>query len=221
MGQIIPHALKNPAGFYRPRIGLFRRQHLGLDSRAQHGKLGLSGFLQIERHDDAFLDRLPDHDRAVAAHDDRPRVAELIGEAGCGLIIAQQQRVVPQGRPRREIGREAVQRPGRPAQRRQGHDIAQKRPADAADFSPAAIDLLTPFGRLAVISYHSLEDRIVKTAFQRESTGCICPPEIPVCICRHEPVLNLVNRRIIKPSSEEVAGNPRSRSARMRVAERR
>ena len=85
----------------------------------------------------------------------------------------------------------------------------------------AAIELLAPSGRLAVISYHSLEDRIVKTALQRESTGCICPPGLPVCVCEHEPTLNLINRRIIRPSEEEVAGNPRSRSARMRVAERR
>ena len=85
----------------------------------------------------------------------------------------------------------------------------------------AAVELLAPFGRLAVISYHSLEDRIVKTFLQRESTDCVCPPRFPVCVCEHEGTLNLINRRIIRPSPEEVTGNPRSRSARMRVAELR
>ena len=84
----------------------------------------------------------------------------------------------------------------------------------------AAISVLSPGGRLAVISYHSLEDRIVKGELSREAKGCICPPRIPVCICGHTPSIKIVARKVIKPSGQEITENPRSRSARMRVAER-
>ena len=84
----------------------------------------------------------------------------------------------------------------------------------------AAVELLAPSGRLAVISYHSLEDRRVKTFLAREAAQCICPPRLPVCVCQHQPRLSLVNRRIIRPSAGEIAANPRSRSARLRVAQR-
>jgi 16S rRNA (cytosine1402-N4)-methyltransferase len=75
-------------------------------------------------------------------------------------------------------------------------------------------------GRLAVISYHSLEDRIVKRFMQKESRGCLCPADVPVCNCGHVPALRLVNRKVITPSEAEETENPRSRSAKMRVAER-
>jgi 16S rRNA (cytosine1402-N4)-methyltransferase len=84
----------------------------------------------------------------------------------------------------------------------------------------AALDLLRPGGRLVVLSYHSLEDRIVKRFFQAERRGCVCPPELPVCACGRNPRLRLVTRPSITPTDAEVAANPRARSARLRAAER-
>lgn len=84
----------------------------------------------------------------------------------------------------------------------------------------AAIDALAPGGRLAVISYHSLEDRIVKERLRAEARGCVCPPRQPVCTCGRAPRLRLLARRALRPSDEEVRRNPRARSARLRAAER-
>jgi 16S rRNA (cytosine1402-N4)-methyltransferase len=85
---------------------------------------------------------------------------------------------------------------------------------------PQAIDLLAPGGHLVVIAFHSLEDRIVKQFMQQESRDCICPPRIPQCVCGHRAILRRVTRKPIRPSEDEIRNNPRSRSARMRVAER-
>ncbi len=84
----------------------------------------------------------------------------------------------------------------------------------------AALDLLRPGGRLVVLSYHSLEDRIVKRFFQAERRGCVCPPEVPVCVCGRNPRLRLVTRRSVTPGTAELVANPRARSARLRAAER-
>lgn len=85
---------------------------------------------------------------------------------------------------------------------------------------PQAIDRLAPGGRLAVISFHSLEDRIVKHTLRDEARECVCPPGLPECRCGHRARLRLVTRRPIEPSAAEVQANPRARSAKLRVAER-
>ena len=82
------------------------------------------------------------------------------------------------------------------------------------------LDKLRPGGRLAVISFHSLEDRLVKTAYAQWAKGCTCPPDFPVCVCGKTPKARLVGRRPITASEEELAGNPRARSAKLRIAER-
>ena len=83
-----------------------------------------------------------------------------------------------------------------------------------------AIPLLNPGGRLAVITFHSLEDRIVKTAMTAASKGCTCPPNFPVCVCGKKPAVKLISRKPIVASDEELEINPRSRSAKLRVCEK-
>jgi len=87
-------------------------------------------------------------------------------------------------------------------------------------FLPAAVEALKEGGRLVVISFHSLEDRIVKHFFRQESKDCVCPPEVPVCVCDHRAQLKIINRRPIRPEDSEIEQNPRSRSAKMRIAEK-
>jgi len=120
--------------------------------------------------------------------------------------------------------------PGDPRTRRRRHPatrvfqalrIAVNEELDALQEGlAAALDLLRPGGRLVVLSYHSLEDRIVKRFLATERRGCTCPPESPVCVCGRQPRLRLVTRRSQTPTADEVAVNPRARSARLRAAER-
>lgn len=83
-----------------------------------------------------------------------------------------------------------------------------------------AINILEPGGRLIVISYHSIEDRIVKNIIRTESKECLCPPEIPICQCNHKPQVKIITKKPIVPDEEEIEENPRARSAKMRVAEK-
>ena len=120
--------------------------------------------------------------------------------------------------------------PGTPRGRRRIHPatrvfqalrIAVNAELDALEEALASgVELLRPGGRLVVLSYHSLEDRIVKRFIQAERRGCTCPPELPVCVCGRQPRLRRVGPPSITPSPTELTANPRARSARLRAAER-
>ncbi|MDP2661020.1 MAG: 16S rRNA (cytosine(1402)-N(4))-methyltransferase RsmH [Dehalococcoidia bacterium] len=99
--------------------------------------------------------------------------------------------------------------------------IAVNREMDSlASALPQAVKVLKPQGRLVVISFHSLEDGMVKGFLRRESSACLCPPQVPQCICGHSPSLKIITREPIYPAEDEIRANPRSRSAKMRVAQK-
>ncbi len=99
--------------------------------------------------------------------------------------------------------------------------IAVNRELEAVEtVLPLAVRALKPGGRLAVISFHSLEDRLVKTFFRRESTDCLCPPRQPVCTCGHKASIKEITRRPVVAGEQEISDNPRARSAKLRVAEK-
>ena len=82
---------------------------------------------------------------------------------------------------------------------------------------PQAMEILPKGGRLVIISFHSLEDRIVKEFIKHEAKGCICPPKLPICNCNHQPSLKILTKKVIEPGLAEIKANPRSRSAKLRA----
>jgi 16S rRNA (cytosine1402-N4)-methyltransferase len=146
------------------------------------------------------------HARSIAAEISRRRPLATTSE----LVEAVRAAVPPAYR----FGR------GHPAKRTfQGIRIAVNGELESLDRGlSAAWEALAPGARLAVISFHSLEDRRVKRSFADRARGCICPPGLPVCRCGHEPEAELLGRRAVQPSEAEIERNPRSRSARLRVA---
>ncbi len=146
------------------------------------------------------------HARSIAAEISRRRPIETTGE----LVEAIRAAVPPAYR----FGR------GHPAKRTfQAIRITVNGELESLDRGLAtAWAMLGTGGRLGAISFHSLEDRRVKRFFAELARGCVCPPELPVCVCGHEPEAELLARRAVKPSEDEMERNPRSRSARLRVA---
>jgi 16S rRNA (cytosine1402-N4)-methyltransferase len=150
-----------------------------------------------------------------------PRIARAIVDARRTSAISTAEElaaIVERSAPRHTPGRRRIH----PATRVfQALRIAVNEELDALDEAlAAAVDLLRPGGRLVVLSYHSLEDRIVKRFLDAERKGCICPPSVPVCVCGRTPRLRLVTKPSLTPTDSEIAANPRARSARLRAAER-
>jgi 16S rRNA (cytosine1402-N4)-methyltransferase len=119
---------------------------------------------------------------------------------------------------------------GRPSRRRRIHPATRTFQALRIEVNSELENLKTALddgiaalkseGRVCVISFHSLEDRIVKRTFARMARGCVCPPELPACVCGKKPVLRIVTSKPMRPSDEEIAANPRARSAKLRAAEK-
>jgi 16S rRNA (cytosine1402-N4)-methyltransferase len=188
---------------------------------------------------DAPLDMRMDPSQPLTAAEvintwDERRLARLLREYGEERYASQIARAIGRVRRRQEFAstqqlvdaiKTAVPVPaqfagGHPAKRTfQALRIAvNDELAQLEEALPIAWDLLGTGGRLAAISFHSLEDRLVKRFFTARARGCICPPELPICVCGHEPEAELLTRRAVAPTAGEVAANPRSKSAHLRAA---
>jgi 16S rRNA (cytosine1402-N4)-methyltransferase len=188
---------------------------------------------------DAPLDMRMDPSQELSAHDivntwEERRIARLLREYGEERYASQIARAIARERSRSELDttqalvelvKSAVPTPaqfagGHPARRTfQALRIAVNDELAQLDGAlPAAWDLLRPAGRLAAISFHSLEDRRVKRFMVARARGCICPPDLPICVCGHEPEAELLTRRAVAPTPGEIAANPRSKSAHLRAA---
>ena len=173
------------------------------------------------------------HDAAYFVNDvDQSELARIIGRFGEERFAGRIADAIVAARPIGDTGRLAevvaaavparARDHGHPARRTfQALRIAvNDELAALAAALDAALRVLRGGGRIAVISYHSLEDRIVKRRFAAGAVGCTCPPDFPVCVCGGTPELRLVTRKSIRPAAAEVAANPRARSARLRIAEK-
>jgi 16S rRNA (cytosine1402-N4)-methyltransferase len=188
---------------------------------------------------DAPLDMRMDPEQELTAREivntwDERRIARLLREYGEERYATQIARALTRTRRRSELTttqelvdtiKSAVPVPaqfagGHPARRTfQALRIAvNDELAQLDDALPLAWEVLRPGGRFAAISFHSLEDRRVKRFLTARARGCICPPELPVCVCGHEPEAELITRRAVAPTPGEVAANPRSKSAHLRAA---
>ncbi len=99
--------------------------------------------------------------------------------------------------------------------------IAVNRELDILDdFIIAAVESLKPGGRICIVSFHSLEDRIIKTRFLEMAKACVCPPDFPQCVCRRQPQIRVLTRKVVRPAADEIDVNPMARSARLRAAEK-
>ena len=188
---------------------------------------------------DAPLDMRMDPDQELTAREivngwDERRLARLLREYGEERYASQIARAVVRARRREELSstqqlvdaiKSAVPVPaqfasGHPARRTfQALRVAVNDELTQLDDAlPLAWELLAPAGRFAAISFHSLEDRRVKRFLVERARGCVCPPEIPICVCGREPEAELLTRRAVAPTPGEVAANPRSKSAHLRAA---
>ncbi len=217
----------------------------GVEADAIHLDLGISS-MQIDRPErgfsyaaDAPLDMRMDASAPRSARDvvneaDERELADIFRRYGEERFSRQIARAIVRRRAEQPFERTGdlveVVRSAIPAPRRFGDGHPAKRVFQALRIVvneelesleqalPSAVRLLRPGGRIAVISFHSLEDRIVKRFFAAEARGCTCPPDLPICVCGKEPTLRLATRKAIRPSPAETAENPRASSARLRVA---